>query len=307
LAAIAALFPVAEPGTPQEARARARTFTESAGLTAPGRDELAIHDRTVPGPAGAPDVTVRVYDPPLEGPRPAVVYIHGGAFIAGDLDIEDMRCVRLARDAGCVVVSVDYRLAPEERFPAALDDCYAALRWTASEAASLDIDAARLGIVGASAGGNLAAAVALLARDRGGPDLAFQMLLYPCLDDRMTSPSVQVAGTPMIDAASCAMAWSHYLDPNASTVPAYAAPARAIDLAGLPPAYVMVSELDPLRDECIEYATRLLQSGVPTELHVFAGAFHGFDMMPTTLSRRAADEQVEWLRHVTQPRPANVS
>ena len=308
LAVIAAAFPTAVPGTPQESRARARAFVDTAGLTAPGRDELHIHDRAVPGPSGAPDVQVRIYvTPGTDALRPCAVYFHGGAFVAGDLDIEDARCVVLARDAECVVVSVDYRLAPEHPFPAAVEDCYAVVDWVAGPANELGVDPTRVGVVGASAGGTLAAAIPLLARDRGGPSLAFQMLLYPALDDRMTTSSSTAVGTPMIDSASVAWAWRHYLDPAASDVSPYAAPARATDLADLPPAYVMVSELDPLRDECIEYASRLLQAGVSTELHVFAGAFHGFDMLPSALSRRAAEEQVAWLRHLTATRQAPVS
>ncbi len=228
-------------------------------------------------------------------PRPAVVYIHGGGFIAGDLDSEDVRCVRFANEAGCVVVSVEYRLAPEHRYPAALDDCYAVLCWTASSAAELGVDPHRIGLAGASSGGNLAAATALLARDRGEPPVAFQCLVYPTLDDRMQTASVRFVGTPLVDGSDVARCWDHYLGADRTDVSPYAAPARAVDLAGLPPTYIMTAELDPLRDDGLRYASRLLEAGVSVELHQFAGAFHGFDLFPTALSQRALDEQVAWI------------
>jgi acetyl esterase/lipase len=243
-----------------------------------------------------------VYQPSRDGDaRAGLVYFHGGGFIAGDLDSEDARCVQLARGAGCVVVSVDYRLAPEHRFPAPVDDGYAALVWTSSMAAQLALDPARIGIVGASAGGALAAGVALMSRDRGGPRLAFQMLLNPALDDRNQSVSMGFEGTPLIDGTSAALLWDFYLGADRHDVSPYAAPARAEDLGGLPPTYVMTAELDPLRDEGIEYATRLLHASVSVELHQFGGAFHAFDLLPSAISRRAADEQAVWLRAITQP------
>lgn len=304
LAAIVARPLSFEPGGADEARVQANVFAEHTGVQASGRDELAISDRLVPGPEDAPDVGVRVYEPPERAdPAPCLVYFHGGGFIAGDLDTEDVRCVRFAKDAGCVIVSVDYRLAPGHPFPAAVDDCYAALLWTASMAEQLRIDATRLGVGGPSAGGALAAAVALMARDRGRPPLAFQLLVYPCLDDRAQTVSMGFVGTPIVDGTSIAWLWNSYLGEDRSDVSPYAAPARAEELAGLPATYMMTAELDPLRDEGIEYALRLLHAGVSVELHQFAGAFHGFDLLPTAISRRAADEQVNWLRAVTQRAP----
>jgi acetyl esterase/lipase len=208
--------------------------------------------------------------------------------------------VRFANEAGCVVVSVEYRLAPEHRFPAALDDCYAALSWTASSAAELGVDPDRIGLAGASSGGNLAAATALLARDRGEPPVAFQCLVYPTLDDRMQTASVQFVGTPLVDGGDVARCWEYYLGADRTDVSPYAAPGRTDDLSGLPPAYVMTAELDPLRDDGVQYAARLLEAGVSVELHQFAGAFHGFDLFPTALSQRALDEQVAWLAAVTR-------
>ncbi len=300
LAAVVAQLPVFEPAGPAESRARARAYSTDRPA-APGRDGLAIAERLVPGPPGADPVRVRVYRARGEtAPRPAVVYIHGGGFIAGDLDTEEVRCVRFAGEADCVVVSVDYRLAPEHRYPAALDDCDAVLGWTAASADALGVDADRIGLAGASSGGNLAAATALRARDRGEPAVAFQLLVYPTLDDRRTTASQQFVGTPMVDGRDCERCWDYYLGADRADVSPYAAPGRAADLTGLPPTYLMTAELDPLRDEGIEFATRLLAAGVSVDLHQFAGAFHGFDLFPTAISRRALDEQVAWLRSVTR-------
>jgi acetyl esterase/lipase len=231
------------------------------------------------------------------GPAPALVFFHGGAFVLGDLYTEELRCLRYAAEARCVVVSVDYRLAPEDPFPAAPDDCYAGLVWTVGHAGDLGIDPARVGVGGSSAGGALAAATALMARDRGGPVLAFQLLNYPVIDDRLDTPSMHAFdATPLWTSGASADMWVYYLgEPQGrGEVSPYAAPGRAPDLSGLPPAYVLTAELDPLRDEGIDYARRLMAVGVPTELHTVAGACHGFDIIAadTTLGRRAIDEQV---------------
>jgi acetyl esterase len=299
LAAAVAQLPAFEPGGAADARARARAYSADR-QPVPGRDALDITEQLAPGPPGGEPVRVRVYRPGGDAaPRPAVVYVHGGGFIAGDLDTEDVRCVRFADEGGCVVVSVDYRLAPEHRYPAALDDCYAALCWTASSAPALGIDPTCIGVAGASSGGNLAAATALLARDRGELTVAFQCLVYPTLDDRMETASVGFVDTPMIDGSDVARCWDYYLGTDRGDVSEYAAPGRAADLAGLPPAYVMTAELDPLRDDGMRYAARLLEAGVSVELHQYAGAFHGFDLFPTAVSRRALDEQVAWVVAVT--------
>ena len=294
-----AQLPVFEPGGATDARARARSYTANRPPV-PGRDALSITEELVPGPPGSDPVRVRLYRPLGDAAaRPAVVYIHGGGFIAGDLDSEDVRCVRFANEAGCVVVSVEYRLAPEHRYPAALDDCYTTLCWTTSSTGPLGVDPSRIGLAGASSGGNLAAATALLARDRGEPPVAFQCLVYPTLDDRMQTASVRFVGTPLVDGSDVARCWDYYLGADRTDVSPYAAPGRADDLTGLPPAYVMTAELDPLRDDGLRYANRLLEAGVSVELHQFAGAFHGFDLFPTALSQRALDEQVAWLAAVT--------
>jgi acetyl esterase/lipase len=300
LAAVLAALPAFEPGDATDARGRARAYSADRPPVA-GRDALAIEELLVPAPPGGEPVRVRIYRPRGDAvARPGAVYLHGGGFVAGDLDTEDLRCVRLAHDGECVVVSVDYRLAPEHRYPAALDDSYAVLRWVTESATALGIDPAGIGLVGASSGGNLAAATALLARDRGGPRVAFQLLVYPTLDDRRQTPSQQFVGTPMVDGNDCERCWGYYLGADRSDVSPYAAPNRADDLSGLPPTYVMTAELDPLRDEGIEFATRLLAAGVSVDLHQFAGAFHGFDLFPTAISRRALDEQVAWLRSTTR-------
>ena len=276
-----------------------RDLLAATGGTLPSDDAVTTEDREVPGPAGADPVPVRVYTPTGSGgtPAPGVVFFHGGAFVMGDVYTEELRCLRYAAGAGCVVVSVGYRLAPEHPFPAGVDDCYAALQWTVAHAAELGVDAGRVGVAGSSAGGALAAAVALMARDSGGPALAFQLLNYPVLDDRMTTPSMRTFdATPLWTSGSTADMWEHYLGASGQRgeVSPYAAPARAGALAGLPPAYVSTAELDPLRDEGIDYARRLLESGVRTELHSFPGACHGFDLIAaaSALGRRSLAEQV---------------
>jgi acetyl esterase len=191
--------------------------------------------------------------------------------------MEHSNAVRLANDLGAVVVSVEYRLAPENPYPAAIEDCDAALCWVHEQASELGVDPTRVAVVGSSAGGGLAAGLNLLARDRGGPPICFQFLGIPEIDDRLDTPSMQqFVDTPMWTRASAEQSWRRYLgDLYGGDVPAYAAPARATDLSGLPPTYVSTMEYDPLRDEGIIYALRLLQAGVSVELHSFPGTFHG--------------------------------
>ena len=255
------------------------------------RDDVVREDRRVPGREGDPEVGIRIYRPkaPAEGLRGGVFEIHGGGFMLGSLEMMDPWCDRVAAELGAVVVSVDYRLAPEHPFPAGVEDCYAALSWMAAHADELGIDAARIAIAGQSAGGGLAAATALLARDRGGPSVCFQLLEIPELDDRLETPSMrEFTDTPLWNRPNAVWSWRHYLGPDhAGEVSPYAAPARAKDLAGLPPAYVSTMQFDPLRDEGIDYALRLLQAGVSVELHSFPGTFHGSALLPTAeVSRR---------------------
>ncbi len=253
---------------------------------------------------------VRVYRPTTAGPSPlpCLVWIHGGGMVLGTPEMDDARVSAYAREAGCVVVSVDYRLAPEHPYPAPVEDCHRALRWTAEQTDALDIDAGRLAVGGISAGGGLAAATALLARDRGGPTVAFQFLLCPMLDDTHTTASSRAFTSAVTwPRANNVHGWNAYLGPLAGTddVPPYAAPARATDLSGLPPAYVDVGELEVFRDECAQYALRLVAAGVPTEFHLWPGAFHGFDgVFPHTApARRARAEQVAVLRRAFGTKP----
>jgi acetyl esterase/lipase len=275
--------------------ARAALQELAAGLgnanEAPG-DGFVISERRIPGPSGAPPVPVRIYQPPGGAIRPALLYFHGGAFVLGQFDLFDAVCGGFAVGADVVVASVDYRLAPEHPFPAPVEDCYAALEWTVAHAEELAIDPAVVAVGGLSAGGGLAAAVALMARDRVGPPIAFQLLINPVLDDRLETVSArELTDTPLWTSHDVAVMWDLYLGPERRHVSPYAAPARATDLSDLPPAYVLTSEFDPLRDEGISYAARLLQAGVPVELHSFAGTFHAFDVLPTTISNSATAEQ----------------
>lgn len=263
---------------------------------------LDVRDTAVPGPDGTPEVPVRIYTPrDRDGALPGLIYLHPGGFVLGSVDDVHANTTRIAAEVGVVVVSVDYRLAPEHPFPAGVEDGYAALAWTAEHASELGIDPDRLGVAGESAGGGLAAALALLARDRGGPALCFQFLGFPELDDRLETPSMRAfTDTPMFNRLDAEFSWDHYLGGvgirGSAGVSAYAAPARAADLAGLPPAYVLVCEFDPVRDEGLQYAQRLIQAGVPTELHLFPGTFHGSIGVPDTqVSRRMRAEQVDAL------------
>lgn len=259
-------------------------------------------------------VQVRIYSPPDAGtPRPCVYWIHGGGYITGSALAVDPRLNRWVEGLDCVVVAVEYRLAPEHPYPTPLEDCYTALSWTVAQAERLGIDPARLVVAGASAGAGLAAAVALLARDRGGPPLAHQVLIYPMLDDRQVTPSSQLDGAPVWGRPANALGWRAYLGPAAGAdVPAYAAPARAVDLAGLPPAFLAVGAADLFRDETVAYASRLLEAGVAAELHVYPGAPHGFDVIATSaqVSRRCDAEVTGALLralHPAQPGVGGVS
>ncbi|KGI67751.1 alpha/beta hydrolase [Mycolicibacterium rufum] len=236
---------------------------------------LEIEQRMVPTGADH-SVPVRIYrgGPP---PSPVVIYCHAGAFVLGNLDTDHRQCIEYARRGRCTVVSVDYRLAPEHPFPAALDDAAAVLEWAVRCSAELGIDAGAVAVAGSSAGGALAACLAARAAAGDTVPVAFQMLHQPVLDDR-PSPSIQeFASTPGFDADAVRWMWEHYLAGAPAT--AEAAPGRTLDLTGLPATLITCSELDPLRDEAVDYALRLMWTGVSTGLHVFAGTCHGFDAM----------------------------
>ncbi|MDQ3103966.1 MAG: alpha/beta hydrolase [Actinomycetota bacterium] len=273
-----------------------------AELAAESPDDgtVTYEDRSAPGPAGA--VPVRVYRPAaVTGTLPLVLFIHGGGMMLGSVETAHLAARRLTAAVQCVLVSVDYRLAPEHPDPAPVEDCYAALLWAAATVADLGADASRLAVYGPSAGGGLAAGVALLARDRGGPALVLQALIYPMLDDRNdTRSSHEIIDLGVWDRAANLEGWGCLLGDRVGTggVSPYAAPARATDLRGLPPAYIDVGELDLFRDEDIDYATRLLQAGVPTELHVYAGGVHGGEAYApeAALSARVLGWRVDALR-----------
>ena len=235
----------------------------------------SVADRGVAGPAG--EIPVRVYAPVAGRSLPGIVYFHGGGFVIGSLDSHDGTCRALANASGCAVVSVDYRLAPEHRFPAAAEDCYAALRFVAERGAELGVDPRRLAVAGDSAGGNLAAVTALLARQRRGPDLRFQLLVYPVADHRFDTASYREnADGYFLTAAMMRWFWGHYLERPEQGDDPIASPLRAKDFAGLPPALVITAEYDPLRDEGEAYAARLREAGVATELRRYDGQIHGF-------------------------------
>jgi len=248
------------------------------------RPTTPYEKRSIPGPKDAPDVSVFVINAAASRrPRPAILHIHGGGFIAGTIDEVVPKLQRISREHDCLIVTVDYRLAPETRFPGSLEDNYAALKWLHASAGSLGVDASRIVVMGESAGGGHAAMLAIAARDRGEVPIAFQLLIYPMLDDR-TGSSRHVP--PYIGAyiwvpASNRFGWSSLLGvPAGSRVaPAGAVPARVENLAGLPPTFVGVGSIDLFVDEDVEYARRLIASGVPTELCVVPGGYHGFDII----------------------------
>jgi acetyl esterase/lipase len=218
-------------------------------------------------------VPLRIY----HGGVPVIVYCHSGAFVLGNLDTDHRQCIELARRAEATVVSVEYRLAPEFPYPAALDDAAAALDWVVAQAGALGVDGDRVAVAGSSAGAALAARLAQRAADGSAPPVAFQLLHQPVLDDRLTPSKDEFDSTPGFDGPAVRSMWRHYLAGKA--VPVGAAPGRRDDLAGLAPAFISCSELDPLRDEAVDYALRLMWAGVATELHVFAGTCHGFDSL----------------------------
>jgi acetyl esterase/lipase len=263
---------------------------------------VLVTDHHAPAPDGGAEVLVRLYrpegGPPATG-RPALLDIHGGGFIMGSIEMEHGFCAATVRQLGVAVATVEYRLAPEHPFPAGLEDCFAALKWLHDSAGELGIDPGRIGVGGQSAGGGLAAATALLARDRGGPPLCFQFLGIPELDHRLETASMQAfTDTPMWSRPQAILSWQRYLGADhTGDVSPYASPATAPDLTGLPPAYVTTMEFDPLRDEGILYALRLLEAGVQVELHSFPGTFHGSGLVTSAaVSRRANDEMVVALR-----------
>jgi acetyl esterase/lipase len=251
-------------------------FNQRRRQTAEETDASGVHinEDTVLSESGG--VPVRIYRGG-GSPAPAVVYCHAGGFALGNLDTDHRQCLELARRARCTVVSVDYRLAPEHRYPAALSDAAAVLNWVAANATELGVDAGRLAVAGSSAGGALAACMAHGAADGSLPPVVFQLLHQPVLDDRATGSKTEFRTSPAFDGEAADLMWRHYLGTDTGSLDAV--PARRNGLAGVPTALITCAEIDPFRDEAVDYALRLLHGGVSTELHVFARTCHGFDSL----------------------------
>jgi acetyl esterase/lipase len=269
-----------------------------SALEVPPNPNVAAEDRTVPGPEGAPDIRVRIYRPvDATGTLPGIYFIHGGGMILGNIEEEDPVASAICEHVDAVVVSVEYRLAPENPYPAPVEDCYAGLTWMAAHAAELGFDPDRLAVYGGSAGGGLTIATVLLARDRGGPPIRFQMPIYPMIDDRNETPSShEITDVGLWDRAGNIEAWKWYLGDGKPDQ--YAAPSRCEDLSGLPPTFIDVGTVDLFRDEDIAFAQRLMQAGVPTELHVNPGAYHAAEVFApqSPLAERIWTRRYEALR-----------
>ena len=277
-----------EESTPAEARESIRTRTAALG---PFPDVAAVVDHRVPVSGG--QIIVRAYSPGGPGPHPALVYYHGGGWVIGDLYSHDGLCRSITNAARCAVLSVDYRLAPESKYPVAVEDSYAALLWIVANAERLGIDRRRIAVGGDSAGGNLATVMALVARDRKGPRLALQVLIYPVTDHDLDTRSYRENATGyVLTREGMRWFWNHYLAREAQGREPYASPLRASSLAGLPPALIITAEYDPLCDEGEAYAARLRDAGVPVTLTRYPGMFHGFVRLTNVLdkARTALDE-----------------
>ena len=264
----------------------------------PPIENVVMEDRNIPGPDGSPEVGVRIYKPvDVSGSLPGMFFIHGGGMIMGSIEGENLKAAMLCETIQAVVVSVEYRLAPENPHPAPVQDCYEALVWMSKNATELGFDPDRLAIVGGSAGGGLAIATALMARDQEFPKLCFQMANYPMIDDRNETPSSkEITDVGIWDREANLEAWDWYL--GGKPADEYAAPARAKNLSDLPPTFIDVGEIDLFRDEDIEFATRLLQAGVTTELHVYPGAYHASEAFApdAELSKQIWAKRIEALK-----------
>lgn len=327
LAAAFANFPAEDCSTIeqlQELRFREAQGTAMLRANRPLIDGVMFEDRVIASLDGAAKITIRLYRPSSHNEAlPALLWLHGGGLLLGNIESDYRLCSQIARDVNCVVLATDYRLAPEHVFPAALDDAHAALQWLAAHADAIGVRHSRIAVGGASAGAGLAASLALLSRDRGEIALAFQLLLYPMLDDRSITPSSHaVTDARVWNRAKNLFGWRSYLrsslddaglgilrggieilSTSSPTDSAYAAAARAQNLSGLPPTYVAVGALDLFFDEDVDYAARLLQAGVATELHVYPGAFHSFDgaVPSAAISRRFTDDYFRALRRALHP------
>ena len=280
-AMVTAEVPAFHTMTPVEARKMtARRVVQGPWTVAVAK----VGDHALPGSGG--EIPVRIYTPEGKGPFGALLYFHGGGWVVGDINMTDQPCRMLTNAARCVTVSVDYRLAPEHKFPAAPDDCYAATKWVADNAAVLNVDPRRIAVGGTSAGANLAAAVTLMARDRGNLPLAYQLLVYPATTSVLDTQSHRDFAKDsyyILSRADMEWFWGHYLASEADHKNPYACPAYAKTLTGLPPAFVITAEFDPLRDEGEAYAARLRAERVPVVLKRYDGVTHGFFGMPSVL------------------------
>src|SRR3954471_1648477 len=290
------------PGLGQMSVEETRTMMDQfSTMGGPGPDVASVENRTIPGAKG--DIPVRIYRPTADSAaQPVLVWIHGGGFVIGSLDGSDVTCRELATKAGVVVISVDYGLAPESPFPGPVDDCFAATAWISEHAAELGVDPARLAVGGDSAGGNLSAVVSLLAAQRGGPAIAFQLLVYPAVDLLMTYPSIRENGEGYLLTRE-AMEWfmGHYLggnDTDAKSIMASPIYADDADLGKVAPALVITAEYDPLRDEGEAYGKRLEQAGVPVTVTRYEGQIHGFFSMTAMLdgAKKAVDQAADALK-----------
>ncbi len=265
----------------REAREAIRGLFAAIGEKEPIKQ---VEDRRIPGPGG--QMPVRIYTPAGTTPFPVLVYFHGGGWVLGDLETHDATCRALANAAGCMVISVDYRLAPEHKFPTAPEDCYTATKWAALNAAALGGDPTKIAVGGDSAGGNLAAAVAQMASDRGAPSLGFQLLIYPVTNYAFDTASYRAnAEGYLLTKSAMVWFWNHYLQNDTDGQNPYASPLRGQHLRNLPPALVITAEYDPLCDEGEAYAARLREAGVPVTHTDYKGMIHGFFSMTNVVDQ----------------------
>jgi len=300
LARVAHMMPLTDLTDYKKARQETEKFKTFVGKIAED-ERISISEKIIGAPENNLELRIRIYKPEQSKDiLPALIYMHGGGFVLGDLEMEHARCQKMAGDAECMVIAVDFRLAPEHPFPCGLEDCYQALCWVAENAETMQIDKDRIAVGGCSTGATLAAALALMVRDKNGPAISFQFLLYPALDDRFETPSMSAfKDIPGGDISGAKLMWDYYLtDTDRKSMSYLAAPGRANDLSGLPPTYLMTNDIDVCRDEAFDYAQRLLAVGVPTEFHCYAGAFHAFEFMVRTadLSVKALEQQMFVLR-----------
>ena len=281
-----ALKTLPAPETPEDHREQREALSEIFAVPYP--ETFSVADRYIHAPGRL--IPIRIYRPKDPARGPAMLFFHGGGFVSGSIHTHDVYALGIAESAGAQVISVNYRLAPENPHPAAADDCYFALSWVAENADRLGIDGDRIAVGGDSAGGNLAAACALMARDKKGPGIKYQYLIFPMLDTDFDTPSyIANSEDPFLSREDCIHYWRTYLQNDFDTPDAYAAPMRATDLSNLPPAYILTAEHDPLRDDGERYGERLIEAGVPTTIRRAPGTIHGF-VRARFISKVAAEE-----------------